>query len=203
MQFLKAQISLHIQGRVVQNLTKLLRNLTLKFLSWNSANMLIFFAEKIGVAFALHCKSYSNFCSKNINVFENTLATTVNKFVINKLVKLTMLWTNGPCLIKSFRQYIVQMILQWRPLDPWLSRACSEEWLDCMDAQANLTEPLLGTSHKVNFLRGCLHLNCFIKVKEQILSCLCQVFKYLTFCQERCFDVLLALKHSSEKGSPL
>ena len=33
----------------------------------------------------------SQFCSKNINVFENTLATTVNEFVINKLVKLMML----------------------------------------------------------------------------------------------------------------
>ena len=31
-----------------------------------------------------------------INVFENALATTVNKFVMNKLVKLKMLWTTGP-----------------------------------------------------------------------------------------------------------
>ena len=30
-------------------------------------------------------------CSKNIKVFENTLGTTVNEFVINKLIKLTML----------------------------------------------------------------------------------------------------------------
>ena len=44
----------------------------------------------------MHCNSYSHFCSININVFENTLATTVNKFVINKLVKLTVLWTSGP-----------------------------------------------------------------------------------------------------------
>ena len=36
------------------------------------------------------------FCSKTINVFENTLATTVNEFVINELIKLTMLWTTGP-----------------------------------------------------------------------------------------------------------
>ena len=39
----------------------------------------------------LRCKSLSHFCSKNINVFGNTLATTVNKFFINKLVKITML----------------------------------------------------------------------------------------------------------------
>ena len=29
--------------------------------------------------------------SKNINVSENTLATTVNKFIVNELVQLTML----------------------------------------------------------------------------------------------------------------
>ena len=35
------------QGSVVQNLTKLLANLTLKFLSRYIANKLIFFAEKM------------------------------------------------------------------------------------------------------------------------------------------------------------
>ena len=51
------------------------------------ANTLIFFAEKkLQVAFALHM-----FAAKKISVFENTLATTANKFVINKLVKLMML----------------------------------------------------------------------------------------------------------------
>ena len=34
----------------------------------------------------MHCKSYLHSCSKNISVSENTLATTVNEFVINKLV---------------------------------------------------------------------------------------------------------------------
>ena len=54
------------------------------------ANTLIFFAEKMWVAFAL------TFCIKNISVFENTLVTIVNKFVINELIKLTMLWTTEP-----------------------------------------------------------------------------------------------------------
>ena len=49
------------------------------------ANTLISFAEK-NVS-----RSYSHFLAKNINVFENSLATTVNEFVISKLVKLTML----------------------------------------------------------------------------------------------------------------
>ena len=41
---------------------------------------------------------HSHFCSKSINVLENTLATTVNKFVIHKIVKLTMLEQVGPDL---------------------------------------------------------------------------------------------------------
>ena len=42
------------QGPVVQNLMKLLTNMTLKFLTWNMENTLIFFAEKMWVAFATH-----------------------------------------------------------------------------------------------------------------------------------------------------
>ena len=57
------------------------------------ANMLIFFAEKTVSSFY---KSYSHFCSQNINLFENILASTVNEFVINMLIKLTVLWTTRP-----------------------------------------------------------------------------------------------------------
>ena len=49
-------------------------------------------------------KSYSHFCSKNTNVFENTIATTVNVFVINELAKLTMLWTNRLRLFVIFNR---------------------------------------------------------------------------------------------------
>ena len=70
------------QGPVVQNLMKLLTNMTLKF-----------YTLKYGKYIDIFCwKNVSSFCyshfffSKNISVFENTLATTVNKFVINELV---------------------------------------------------------------------------------------------------------------------
>ena len=46
------------------------------------AKTLIFFVEK---------KATHIFAAKQINIFENTLATTVNKFVINELVQLMML----------------------------------------------------------------------------------------------------------------
>ena len=72
------------QGPVVQNLTKLLANVKLKFLSWNMANTLIFFAEKMWVASAL--QKLHRFCRKNIYVFENTLTTLVNEFAISKLI---------------------------------------------------------------------------------------------------------------------
>ena len=54
-----------ILGPVGQNLTKLLANMMFKFLSWNRANTLIFFAEK---------KNASSFCiaKANANTNENT-----------------------------------------------------------------------------------------------------------------------------------
>ena len=39
------------------------------------------------------------FLQQKYHVFENTLTTTVNEFVIYELVKLTMLWTIEPCII--------------------------------------------------------------------------------------------------------
>ena len=57
------------------------------------ANTLTVSAEKkMWVAFAF------SFYSKTINIFENTLATTVNEFFINELVKLMMLCTTEPWL---------------------------------------------------------------------------------------------------------
>ena len=96
------------QGTIVQNLMKLLANVTLKFLS---RNMVIYWYSLLKNR---QCKSFSNVCSKNINVFENTFATTVNMFVINKLVKLTMLWT-GPrswsllfvCCLFTLKVYVL------------------------------------------------------------------------------------------------
>ena len=73
------RINNNTQGQIVENLMKLLTKMTLKFLSWNMANALIFIAEK--------CEQLTFFAAKNINVFEDTLATTINKFVINELVK--------------------------------------------------------------------------------------------------------------------
>ena len=82
-------------GPVVQNLMKFLANLMLKFLSGNMANTVIFFAEKNVSSFLLQNATY--ICAaKNISVFENTSATIANKFVINRLVKLTLLWMTGP-----------------------------------------------------------------------------------------------------------
>ena len=53
-------------------------------------NTSIFFAEKNVSSFCIAKATYI-FFSKNINVFENTLATTINELVINELVKLMML----------------------------------------------------------------------------------------------------------------
>ena len=70
------------QGPVVRIFTKLLANNDVKILILKYGNTLIFFCWK-------------DVSSKNINAFENTLPTTVNEFVMNELVKLTMLCTTG------------------------------------------------------------------------------------------------------------
>ena len=71
------------------------------------ANTLIYpyFAEKMWVAFEL--QKLLTFLQQKINVFKNTLDKTVNKFVINELVKLMMLWTTG----QRWQSFIQSLVL--------------------------------------------------------------------------------------------
>ena len=98
--FLTSGVKLHIH----------LLNVVVQFIVFHTLSTLIcrgidiskYFSESFGIRdnesrlyidiFAeTELSSFSSFCSKNINVFENTLATTVHEFVINELLKLTML----------------------------------------------------------------------------------------------------------------
>ena len=60
--------------------------------------MLKFFAEKMWVAFAMQ-KLLTFFQQKNIRILYIESAKTVNEMTLNKLVKLTTLWTTGPCTV--------------------------------------------------------------------------------------------------------
>ena len=76
----------------------------------------------------MQCKSYSYFCSKNINVFEKYPSYTVNEFVINKLVKLTMLWKTGPLIAKCitldlYSDLSVQILKVFIVYKIWLNKA--------------------------------------------------------------------------------
>ena len=57
-----------------------------------------FFPEKMWVAFAVQ-KLLTFFQQKNIRILYIESAETVNEMTLNELVKLTMLWTTGPCTI--------------------------------------------------------------------------------------------------------
>ena len=57
--------------------------------------MLNFFAEKMWVAFAVQ-NLLTFFPAKNIRILYIESAKTVNKMILNELVKLTTLWTTGP-----------------------------------------------------------------------------------------------------------
>ena len=59
----------YFSGPICPKLKKLLANMTLKFLTWNMADTLILFAEKMWVAFA---KSYSHFCSKTYQCIQGS-----------------------------------------------------------------------------------------------------------------------------------
>ena len=58
------------------------------------------------------------FCRKNINVFVNTLSTTVNVFVIKELVKLIIFGTMDPDLFidSSIMPIFVSNIILLRPI---------------------------------------------------------------------------------------
>ena len=85
--------------------------------SWSKLIVIKISVLKYGKYIDIFCwKSVSSFCiakathifaAKIINVFENTLATTVNEFVINKLVKVAMLWTTGPCTFRLEKKFFV------------------------------------------------------------------------------------------------
>ena len=47
---------------------------------------------------------------KNVNVFENTLATTVNQFIVSKLIKLMILWTTGPRILKHLDPVVQSVV---------------------------------------------------------------------------------------------
>ena len=59
--------------------------------------MLKFFAEKMWVAFAVQ-KLLMFFSAKNTRILFIESAKTVNEMTLNKLVKLTTLWTTRPVL---------------------------------------------------------------------------------------------------------
>ena len=60
--------------------------------------MLKFFAEKMWVAFAVQ-KLLTFFSAKNIRILHIEVTKTVNENTLNELVKLTTLWTTGPCTL--------------------------------------------------------------------------------------------------------
>ena len=72
--------------------------------------MLKFFAEKMWV-------SYSHFFSKKYQNIES--AKTVNEMTLNELVKLTMLWTTGPCSFSHAATHNKMILFQYCSVLSW------------------------------------------------------------------------------------
>ena len=77
--------SVNTQGPV-QSLTRPLRVISLTVLVDSIYNILIFFAEKMWVAFAVHCKSYSHFFSKKFQKICVSLDVNFNKSLTNDII---------------------------------------------------------------------------------------------------------------------
>ena len=84
----------NIQGPVVQSLVSLtssLRVISLTVLADSIHNILIFFAEKMWAAFALHCKSYSHFFSIKFQHICVSLDVNFNESLTNNIVSFEQL----------------------------------------------------------------------------------------------------------------
>ena len=87
--------NLYLQsGPSCSKLTTSLVNDSLKFTLSDTQICWIFFAEKMWVAFAVATYIFS---AKNIRILYVESAKIVNEMTLNELVKLTALWTTGPC----------------------------------------------------------------------------------------------------------
>ena len=72
--------------------------------------MLKFFAEKMWVAFAVQ-KLLTFFSAKNIGILYIESAKIVNEMTLNELVKLTTLWTTGPCWLESGNEGLMKGLM--------------------------------------------------------------------------------------------
>ena len=100
------------QGPVVQSvvsLTSSLRVISLTVLAYSIHNILIFFAEKMWVAFALlHCKSYSHFFRKKFQHICVSLDVNFKESLTNDIVSFEQL---GPGVLCPFQHYLTLVML--------------------------------------------------------------------------------------------
>ena len=112
--------------------------------------MLKFFAEKMWVAFAVQ-KLFTFFQEKkNIRILYIESAKTVNEMTLNELVKLTALWTTGPCLLP------IQSV-QHRPESEFVDTVWFEALLDA--------SMLKGTFFHIYIA----HINIFVQILSKTI----------------------------------
>ena len=90
--WLQSSVTKYLFFIILGSVVRIVKTLIIKYGIY--ANI---FAEKKNVSSI--CKSYSHFFSKNTCELDIVLTRTINILTTNELVKLTTLWTTGPCLI--------------------------------------------------------------------------------------------------------
>ena len=94
--------------------SKLMMSLINDSLKFTSRDMQIcwnFLLKKMWVAFATQ-KLLTFFSAKNIRILCIEAAKTINEMTLNELVKLTTLWTTGPCTTRTKSPGIILRLVQ-------------------------------------------------------------------------------------------
>ena len=95
-------------------LTTLLVNIFIQISNINIWNTPICFVEKMWKAFAL--QNLLSFSQQNYHCIWNIIVKHLTSLHLNKLVKLTMLWTTGPRVFQNDPKYLNQ---SWNSDMPW------------------------------------------------------------------------------------
>ena len=122
-----------MQSPVVQSLTKLLANVTLKFLSWNTANTLIFFAEKNVSCFCIAKATSGKYIHSPILLWAPIIVSPFNPLVPKRLFYLQSLDRSifnirGVWLVFINTLFSRNSYIWCKQCSPWSDAAFCDVW---------------------------------------------------------------------------
>ena len=113
----------------------------------------------------LHCKSFSHFFKKNIIVFCYKVVKHLTSWPLNELVKLTMLWTTGPCCLVIYNDITMYACMknQHKKVIFGMGLACHAKDQSCNTKNQPLPKHLRKKETEQNRCEILNGLNCLTK----------------------------------------